>query len=121
MKNYIITCVFGICMGILGGCFGVGPSFGMPGLYLLGLVPNIKTAIGTITLASPATYGATYHYYLRNLIDFKIGIIFTVCFLLSAPVGSMLNKRMSDSTVYISMSVIHLIFSLIFMYLSYNN
>lgn len=42
-------CILGSVMGVLGGAFALaGPELIIPGLLVLNLVPNIKTAIGTV-------------------------------------------------------------------------
>lgn len=117
MNKYAVCTVYGLACGILGGCFGFGPSFGMPGLYFLGIVTTIKKAIGTISISSPAAYGAAYKYYLNHVIDLKAGIIYAVCFFAFAPIGAILNKRLSDKHIFLSMAIVHCLSSMIFLYL----
>jgi uncharacterized membrane protein YfcA len=113
--------VYAGIMGILGGCFGFGPSFGLPGIYLLGIEPTIKKSIGTISLSSPATYAAAYKHYLHHNVDIKIGIIYAVVFFVCAPIGAIANKHLSYASIFLALSIINFISGAIYLFLYFKS
>ena len=73
-----LTILLGVVSGIFGGGLGLGPAtLALPGFIILGLVPNIRTSIGTTLLSSPASWGAVYKYYKSGNLELIKGIIYT--------------------------------------------
>ena len=78
MNRLIISTIIGLVSGILGGAFGLGGSFVMlPGLTLFHIVPNFKTAVGTVlfSLLPPLSILAVIEYGKKGEIDYLVGII----------------------------------------------
>lgn len=94
------TILLGICAGLFGGALGQsGAETMVPGLLILGIVPNFKTAAGTVllTLLPPITALAVGSYYKRGLVQVKTAAILFSCFFVAAYFGAYLTKDLSNS------------------------
>ena len=95
MLRIILTVLVGIISGIVGGAFGLGGSVIMlPALLLLNIIPNYKTAVGTVLLSMlpPISVLAVVDYYKRKQVDVTIGVILFITYFLSAKYGSKINS-----------------------------
>jgi uncharacterized membrane protein YfcA len=93
-KRVILTIVIGLITGIIGGATGLGGSFLIiPAFYLLGVIPDYSTNIGTTLFAIlfPISILAVLEYSKNDEVDYKIGLILTVSYILFSYIGSLIN------------------------------
>ena len=96
MLRIILTILVGTLSGIFGGAFGLGGSFIMlPGLILFNIVPDYKTAVGTVLLSllPPVSILAVMDYYKRKKVDTMIGVILFLTYFVAAKYGALINKN----------------------------
>ena len=77
------TVLLGTFAGLFGGALGQsGAETMVPGLLILGIVPNFKTAAGTVlmTLLPPITALSMSSYYVRGLVQVKTAATLFSCF-----------------------------------------
>jgi uncharacterized membrane protein YfcA len=102
----IQTVILGIIAGVLGGALGQsGAEVMVPGLLLLGIVSNFKTAAGTVLLAilPPLSLMAIFVYWKRNQVQVWTSIILIVVYFFAAWVGAYFTKNVTDQTLeYVS-------------------
>ena len=102
MNKTVLTIMLGLIAGLFGGSLGQsGAEFMLPGLLVLGIVANHKTAIGTVllTIVPPLSLGAVYVYYKRNQVDVKTALILMVSYFITAYLGAKYSKNVSDETI----------------------
>jgi uncharacterized membrane protein YfcA len=122
MNRILLTILLGALSGILGGAFGLGGSFIMlPGLMLLGITPNFKTAVGTtlLSLLPPVSLFAVMEYYKRKQVDTQIGIILFVAYMIFAYFGSFINKYYNEKTLKYCTGFVFLLISFYFFRTAY--
>jgi len=118
----INSIIVGTLSGILGGAFGLGGSFVMlPGLILLKIVPDYKTAVGTIlfSLLPPVSLLAVIEYSKRKQIDYVVGTLLFITYFLAAYIGAFINKSYSNKTLKYSCAFTFLLITLYFFYDAY--
>ena len=89
---YIMNVTFlTICLGLVAGLFGgslgqSGAALMLPGLLLLGIVADYKTAAGTVllTILPPLSLGAVFVYYKRNQVAVTTALILMVSYFIAA-------------------------------------
>ena len=114
----LLTIIVGSVSGILGGAFGFGGSFIMlPGVLLLGIIPNYKTAVGTILLSllPPISLLAVMDYYRKKQVDTVVGIILFVSYFFAAYYGSLINAYYSTKVLKYCTSFVFFILSIYFL------
>ena len=113
MLRIVLAILVGIVGGLIGGALGLGgAAFMLPGILILGIVKDYKTAVGTVllTILPPSTLLAVIDYYKRDKIDVKIALILFITSFLAAYGGAIINKKLSESTLeYIASFVFFLI------------
>ena len=117
INRIILTIILGSLSGILGGAFGLAGSFIiLPGLMLLGITPDFKTATGTMlfSLLPPVSLLAVIEYYKRKKVDINVGIILCITYFIFAYYGSIINKMHSDKTLKFYNGIIFLMISIYF-------
>jgi uncharacterized membrane protein YfcA len=120
---YIYSILIGTLSGILGGAFGLGGSFIMlPGLILLNVVKDFKTAVGTIlfSLLPPVSLLAVIEYYKRGQIDMTVGTILFITYFLAAYIGAKINKMYDQKTLEYACATVFLLITIYFYYHAYN-
>ena len=123
INRTILTLMLGLLSGIFGGAFGLGGTFVMlPGLLLLGIISDYKTAVGTILLSllPPISILAAIEYYKRKKVDTYIGIILCITYFFGAYFGSLINNMYSIKTLEYVTSFSFLMISAMFFYMAYN-
>jgi hypothetical protein len=96
------TILLGVVAGILGGGLGQsGAEIMLPGLLILGIVPNFKTAAGTVllTILPPLSLLAIFEYYRRGELNIPIAITLMISYFFAAYVGSYITKDISDTNL----------------------
>ena len=117
----LLTIFLGLLSGILGGAFGLGGSFIMlPGVILLGIIPDYKTAVGTILLSllPPVSLMAAIEYYKRKQVDIVVAIILFVTYFI---VGSFINKAYSIKVLEYWTSLCFFLIAIYFFWAAYTN
>jgi len=120
--NTLLTILLGSVAGLAGGALGQsGAETMLPGLLILGIVPNFKTAAGTVllTLVPPISLLAAIQYYYRGQVQVKTSIILFIFYFLMAFVGSYFTKDLSNQTLEYTTAVYFLIVSLFFFWNAY--
>jgi uncharacterized membrane protein YfcA len=122
LDRTILTILLGLLSGCIGGAFGVGGSFIMlPGLFLLGIIPDYKTAVGTVlfSLLPPISLLAVIEYYKKNRVDTYIGIILCITYVFGAYYGSLINNMYSIQFLQYCTAIIFFMLSAVFFYMAY--
>ena len=99
MSSRIInTILIGILAGIVGGALGQSATFIMiPGLLLMGVITDLKVAIGTVlcALLPPISFGAATQYYKKNKVDMTIAVVLAITYFISATYAAKINAKLS--------------------------
>lgn len=123
MSNDLLLTVFlGIIAGLSGGALGQsGAEVMLPGLLLLNIVPDFKTAAGTVLLAiiPPISLLAVLEYYKRGQVRVWISVILFVTYFFAAFGGAYLTKNISNKTLEYITATYFLIISLFFFWNGY--
>lgn len=119
--SYLLTVILGIFSGIIGGGLGLGvTTIALPGFILLGLVPNLRTSIGTTLISSPPSWSAAYNYYKSGNADLVKGIIYAIFYIIAAYFGASINLLFSELALNYMVAFIHGIICLFFLYRAIN-
>jgi uncharacterized membrane protein YfcA len=119
----ILTVILGLLSGVLGGALGLGgPMFMLPGVLLLGIISDYKTAVGTMlfSLLPPISLLAVIEFYKNKKVDTYIGIILCITYVLGSYYGSFINDMYSIKFLQYCSAFSFLIISAIFFYMAYN-
>jgi len=105
--------LIGIISGIITGITGVQVGVLVPALMLSGLIPNIKTAVGTVlyVFLPPTAILSVYYLYKKKHVDIYKGNILIVTLLCSVLVGARISS-------YLSQKIILFLSALLFLTLS---
>jgi uncharacterized membrane protein YfcA len=123
MLRILLAILVGTLGGLIGGALGLGASALMlPGILLLGIIKDYKTAVGTILLSvlPPATLLAVIDYYKRDRVDTKIALILFITSFLSAYVGAIINKKLNESTLQYIASFVFFLIAVYYFYIARN-
>jgi len=120
--DVLLTILLGSIAGISGGALGQsGAEVMLPGLLILGLVPNFKTAAGTVLLAivPPISILAVLQYYKRGQVRIWTSVILFVCYFFMAFLGAYLTKEISNKGLEFLTGIYFLLISAFFFWNSY--
>jgi uncharacterized membrane protein YfcA len=120
--NTISTILLGSVAGIFGGALGQsGAEVMLPGLLVFGLVPNFKTAAGTVLLAivPPISILAVLEYYKRGQVQVWTSVLLFISYFLLAFVGAYLTKNLSNKELELITGFYFLLISAFFFWNSY--
>lgn len=123
MLRILLAIVVGILGGLVGGALGLGgAAFMLPGILLLGIVKDYKTAVGTVllTILPPSTLLAVIDYYKRDKIDVKISAILFISSFLAAYGGSIINKKLNENTLEYIASFLFFLIAVYYFYIARN-
>ena len=118
----LLTIFLGIIAGLFGGALGQsGAETLMPGLLILGIVPNFKIAAGTVllTILPPLSLLAIYEYYKRKQIAIKTSVILMVTYFFAAYFGAYATKSVNNSTLELISGIYFMIIGSFFLWNSY--
>ena len=102
MNNTIMTICLGLVAGLFVGALGLsGAEFMVPGLLILGIVGDFKTAAGTVllTITPPIYLGALYVYHKKKQINVKTAVLLMITCFITAYFSAKLTKDVSDQTL----------------------
>lgn len=119
MSQIALTVLLGCVSGVLGGALGQsGAEVMLPGLLLLGLVPDFKTAAGTVllTILAPLSLLAIFVYFKRHQVQVWTAVILMVVYFFAAYVGAYMTKNLSDSVLEYISGVYFIIIGLFFLW-----
>jgi len=101
--NYTLPTVgLGIVAGLAGGALGQsGAEVMVPGLLVLGIVSNFKTAAGTVllTILPPLSFMAIMTYWKRKQVQVVTAVILMLTYFFAAWGGAYLTSGVNDSTL----------------------
>jgi uncharacterized membrane protein YfcA len=104
LYNTLLTLGLGSFSGAFGGALGQsGAETMLPGLLILGLVPNFKTAAGTVLLAiiPPISILAVIEYYKRGQVQVYTSFLLFIAYFIAAYFGAYLTKNLTNKTLEI--------------------
>jgi uncharacterized membrane protein YfcA len=118
----ILTLLLGLVAGVLGGALGQsGAEVMLPGLLILGIVPDFKTAAGTVllTILPPLSLLAILEYYRRGQLNVKVALILMISYFFAAYIGAYITKDVSDSSLEYAASFYFFIIGIFFLWNAY--
>ncbi len=123
MTNELLLCIIlGSLAGLSGGALGQsGAEVMLPGLLLLNLVSDFKTAAGTVLLAivPPISLLAVLEYYKRGQVVVWISVTLFISYFLMAFVGAYITRTVSNKSLEYITGFYFLIISLFFFWNAY--
>lgn len=120
--DILLTIFLGSIAGLMGGALGQsGAETMLPGLLILGIVPNFKTAAGTVLLAlvPPISLMAALQYYKRGQVQIITSVILFIFYFIMAFIGAYLTKNISNRTLEYLTAIYFMIVSLFFFWNAY--
>jgi len=120
--DILLTIVLGIIAGLSGGALGQsGAEVMLPGLLLLNIVSDFKTAAGTVLLAliPPISLLAVLEYYIRGQVKVWTSVILFVTYFFMAFIGAYITRNISNKVLEYITACYFLIISLFFFWNAY--
>ena len=120
--DILLTMLLGAVAGLSGGALGQsGAEIMLPGLLLLNIVPDFKTAAGTVLLAivPPISLLAVLQYYKRGQVRVLTSVILFVTYFFVAFIGAYLTKNISNKILEYVTASYFLLISLFFFWNAY--
>ena len=102
MRNLFLTVLLGLSAGFFSGALGISSApILLPGIMLLNLVDNYKTAIGTVilTIIPPLSIFALIEYYRRDYINIPVALILMATVIIGAYMGSVFTTTYDTSEI----------------------
>ena len=118
----VLTGILGIVAGILGGALGQsGAEVMLPGLLILGIVPDFKTAAGTVllTILPPLSLLAILEYYKRGQVKVVTSMTLMISYFFAAYFGAYFTKNISNSMLEFISAIYFFIIGSFFLWNSY--
>lgn len=118
----LLTIFLGAIAGLSGGALGQsGAEVMLPGLLLLNIVPDFKTAAGTVLLSiiPPISLLAVLEYYKRGQVKVWTSVILFITYFFVAFIGAYLTRNISNKTLEYVTGVYFLIISIFFFWNAY--
>jgi uncharacterized membrane protein YfcA len=97
----VLILLIGIISGLVGGALGQGSILFLPALLIFNIIPDYKTAVGTILLAMlpPISALAVVDYYKRKKIDYLVAILLCISYTIASKYGAALNNTFSSRSL----------------------
>lgn len=121
-KDILTTIFLGTIAGLSGGALGQsGAEVMLPGLLILNIVPDFKTAAGTVLLAiiPPISLLAFFEYYKRGQVRVFTSVILFITYFCVAFLGAYLTKNISNKVLEYITGIYFLIISIFFFWNAY--
>jgi uncharacterized membrane protein YfcA len=122
MSEILPTICLGAMAGLSGGALGQsGAEIMLPGLLVLNVVPDFKTAAGTVLLAiiPPISLLAVIEYYKRGQVKPYISLVLFITYFFVAFIGAYLTKNIPNKLLEYITAVYFLIISVFFFWNAY--
>lgn len=122
ITDILLTILLGSLAGLSGGALGQsGAEVMLPGLLILNIVPDFKTAAGTVLLAiiPPISLLAVLEYYKRGQVKVWTSVILFVTYFFVAFIGAYITKNISNKVLEYLTACYFLIISLFFFWNAY--
>lgn len=123
MTTDILSTIFlGIIAGLSGGALGQsGAEIMLPGLLILNIVSDFKTAAGTVLLAilPPISLLAVLEYYKRGQVRVWTSVILFITYFFVAFLGAYLTRNISNKVLEYLTAFYFLIISIFFFWNAY--
>ena len=116
------TIMLGLVAGIFGGALGQsGAETMLPGLLILGIVSDFKTAAGTVllTILPPLSLLAIIEYYKRGQVKVIISMTLMLSYFFAAYFGAYFTKNISNSMLELISAIYFFIIGSFFLCNSY--
>lgn len=116
------TVFLGAIAGISGGALGQsGAEVMLPGLLLLNIVPDFKTAAGTVLLAiiPPISLLAVLEYYKRGQVKVWTSVFLFISYFFMAFIGAYITKNISNKFLEYITAFYFLLISIFFFWNAY--
>lgn len=120
--DILSTICLGIIAGLSGGALGQsGAEIMLPGLLILNIVPDFKTAAGTVLLAivPPISLLAVLEYYKRGQVRVWTSVTLFITYFCVAFLGAYLTKNISNKTLEYLTACYFFIISMFFFWNAY--
>ena len=117
-----LTIFIGIIAGLSGGALGQsGAEVMLPALLIFNIVPDFKTAAGTVLLAiiPPISLLAVLEYYKRGQVKVWTSVILFVTYFFVAFIGAYITRNISNKILEYLTACYFLIISLFFFWNAY--
>ena len=124
LVKYITAIIIGSVVGLVGGFQGIAGGFYILTLLLAtGLVETERKAAGTtlLTIIFPLSAGALYEYYKTDDIEFDIGLIITIFYIIFATYGAKYNELVPEKWANLSLAALLLLTSFYFIHRFYKS
>ena len=116
------TIMLGLVAGIFGGALGQsGAETMLPGLLILGIVSDFKTAAGTVllTILPPLSLLAIIEYYKRGQVRVVVSMTLMLSYFFAAYFGAYFTKNISNSMLELISAIYFFIIGSFFLWNSY--
>ena len=113
------TIMLGLGAGVLGGALGQsGAETMLPGLLIMGLVTDFKTAAGTVllTILPPLSLLAIIEYYKRGQVKVVTSMTLMISYFFAAYFGAYFTKNISNSNLELISAVYFYIIGTFFLW-----
>jgi hypothetical protein len=113
------TILLGLGAGVLGGALGQsGAETMLPGLLILGIVSDFKTAAGTVllTILPPLSLLAIIEYYKRGQVRVVTSMTLMISYFFAAYFGAYFTKNISNSNLELISAVYFYIIGTFFLW-----
>jgi uncharacterized membrane protein YfcA len=120
--DILLTVLIGAIAGLSGGALGQsGAEVMLPGLLILNIVPDFKTAAGTVLLAiiPPISLLAVLAYYKRGQVKVWTSVILFITYFFTAFLGAYVTKHLTNKTLEYITACYFLIISMFFFWNAY--
>jgi uncharacterized membrane protein YfcA len=118
----IKTIMLGLGAGVLGGALGQsGAETMLPGLLILGIVSDFKTAAGTVllTILPPLSLLAIIEYYKRGQVQVMTSMTLMLSYFFAAYFGAYMTKSISNSNLELISAIYFYIIGTFFLWNSF--
>jgi uncharacterized membrane protein YfcA len=118
----IKTIMLGLGAGLFGGALGQsGAETMLPGLLILGIVSDFKTAAGTVllTILPPLSLLAIIEYYKRGQVKVIVSMTLMLSYFFAAYFGAYFTKNISNSMLELISAIYFFIIGSFFLWNSY--
>ena len=122
LSNIVLTLLLGAFAGLFGGALGQsGAEVMLPGLLILGIVSDFKTAAGTVllTILPPLSLLAIVEYYKRGQVRVVTSMILMISYFFAAYFGAYATRSITNSQLEFISAIYFFVIGSFFLWNSY--